>query len=66
MDHMIKTRFKHAVTYVSVLVLSGTLCVLVLNIITLSSASNKKGVGISWNPQYHCTDEATLNNVHWW
>ncbi|XP_063411611.1 uncharacterized protein LOC134694528 [Mytilus trossulus] len=49
-----------------VLVASGSLCLLVLNIIILVGASHKKGVGIAWSPQYHCTDEATFTNTHWW
>ncbi|XP_063417529.1 uncharacterized protein LOC134700089 [Mytilus trossulus] len=49
-----------------VLVVSGSLCLLLLSIIDITGASNKKGAAISWNPTYHCTDEATFTNVHWW
>ncbi|CAC5355701.1 unnamed protein product [Mytilus coruscus] len=34
--------------------------------IALSEASIKKGVGIMFSSQYHCSDESTFNNVHWW
>ncbi|XP_071150704.1 uncharacterized protein [Mytilus edulis] len=49
-----------------ILMVSGSLCLLVLNIIIHVEASHKKGVGIAWSPQYHCTDEATFTNTHWW
>ncbi|XP_063412054.1 uncharacterized protein LOC134694878 [Mytilus trossulus] len=49
-----------------VLLLSGSLCVLLLNIIDLAGASRKKGVGIVRSKHYECSDEGNFNNVHWW
>ncbi|XP_063411537.1 uncharacterized protein LOC134694455 [Mytilus trossulus] len=49
-----------------VLVVSSAICLIVLNIIDLTDASNKKGVGIVRSKNYRCSDESTFNNVHWW
>jgi len=49
-----------------VLAVAGSFCLLLLSILDRSWASQKKGAAISWNPTYHCTDEATFTNVHWW
>ena len=56
----------HDIQFVLLGILGVLYSFLLLAIVSVCEASNKKGVAINGGDVYHCGDEDALNNVHWW